>query len=197
MIFRHLIEMMIAWCVMQVGSGCSAASEGLYNTTEGPTHASPTTSPEIRCNIIPGKDGSSLIAYEISNLSADTIHIINDNKNAPYQLMRNSDTLVIFHGLHAHDSRALPHIIEIPTTRSLRPGEILSGKTVWPMRAMRDYYGGHGTPVSLLHGAIKVRCEAGWWSVPITEADRARLLFPQVLASQHIIGYGPLELLLP
>jgi hypothetical protein len=196
MLRRYIFDMFFpSLYFISIISGCGATSEGLYNAEENALRVDLAT-PEIRCSITPTNDGTSRISYEIRNPSSEVIHVI-DNNEPPYQLLRDPNTLIVLYGLHSYDPRVLPHIIEMPVTRPLRSGERLKGEIAWPMRVMRDYYGGHGTPPSLLHGTIKVRCEVGWWASAITEADRVRLRFRNVLASQRVVGYGPLEITLP
>src|SRR6185503_20523718 len=102
-----------------IANGCGSASESLGNTdVENTTRVESSVSPRVRCSIDSLSPDSFRITYEIYNSLQDTIHVMG-GKNLPYQLARNTNTLVILHGIHAFEPNRLPHIVEIPVTRPL------------------------------------------------------------------------------
>jgi len=182
-------------CVLWFGSGaCSSKSESSSSSADR-TVNSPAKAVEVHCKAT--KDERHVyIRYEIRNSSPQTIHIV-DSKRMPYQLLRDVNTLVILHGVNPPRPDVFYNILEMPMTRALQTDEVFVGSVVWPMQSMHDHYGGNTTPVSLLHGTFQVRCEAGWWTTPITEEDRVRLSFTDVIESQHVAGDGPFAVTLP
>jgi len=198
MIAASLSQRTIAlWLTLWVPGAvsCSSPHEAPSKPLEEAVRNEGPMLPEIHCAASPTQDRRIVVHYEIRNVSAESIHIV-DNHRVPYQIARDLNTLVILHGINRPEPTVL-YEMEVPLTRPLLPGEVVTGELMWPTTGMRDHYRGRVTPANLLHGTIQVRCEVGWWVKPITEADSVSKSLLELLASQHVVGYGPFDVTLP
>jgi hypothetical protein len=152
-------------------------------------------SPELQCAAAPLDDGRTRIRYQLRNTGAAAIHVL-ESRRMPYQLVSDEATLVILHGVNPPDPDTLYNMIEIPTTRPVAPGEAFEGEVVLPLEMLRDHYGERRAPERLRHGKIQVRCEVGWGTTPITEAERAKMSIQSLLTWQQLTRHGPFEVVL-
>jgi hypothetical protein len=148
----------------------------------------------IHCDATPSGSKTIDIQYQIRNIGLEIIHII-DNGRVPYELIEDERTLVILHGLHPPPVNST-FMFGVPRTRPLAPGDVHAGKVTWPKRVTQDHYGPSVTPVTLRQGTIHVRCEAGWWHVPVTDPPPF-VPYVQLRDSQQLVRYGPFDVTLP
>lgn len=148
----------------------------------------------IHCEAISSGNKTLDIRYQIRNVGLETIHII-DNGRVPYELIENENTLVILHGLHPPPVNRT-FMFGVPRTRPLAPGDVHAGKATWPKRFTQDHYGRWVTPVTLKQGTIHIRCEAGWWHMPVTDPPPF-IPYDRLRDSQQLVRYGPFDVTLP
>jgi hypothetical protein len=177
----------------RLATGCNANS-GPSVPIAGTTAKPGVLAPEIRCTAARADDGQSVIRYEIRNVGSETIYIPS-GRHMPYVLARDPDTLVIMQGVNRPDPNAIYEMPQIALTRPLAPAGALAGEVALPPKMLRDHFDAHPTPPRLLHGAIQVRCEAGWGTTAITKRDQMSI--HDFYTWQSMVGAGPFQVVLP
>jgi hypothetical protein len=173
--------------------GCNSAHEPVRNHIIGSADKDNLVPPEIRCTAAEPHDGQVIVRLQIRNVGTETIHILAD-PGMPYQLARDSNTLVIIQGINKPEADVVYEMAGVPSTRPLTPGRGLAWDVPIGSKMLQDHYLRRPAPASLQHGTIHVRCEVGWGPLP-TRTDQMSL--DEVLAWQRIEGYGPFDIVLP
>jgi hypothetical protein len=186
---HHLV--VLALCAI----GCNSTPDVSHPGDTSPSRKDRLMAPEIQCSSKPTDDGLVIVRYEIHNVGAEPIHLV-DSKRLPYQLI-DGTTLVVLHGVNPPDPNRLYNMIEIPTTRPLAPGDRLSGEQTLPAKMLRDHYGELPAPDAVTRGAIRVRCDVGWGATPITAASRRGMSIQQLLAWQQLVQSDTFDVVLP
>lgn len=172
---------------------CNSVREPVRNHFTGSADKDNPTPPEIRCTAAQTNDGQPIVRLQIRNVGTETIHILAD-RGMPYQLARDSNTLVIVQGINKPETDVVYEMAGVPSTRPLAPGRGLAWDVPVGRKMLQDHYLRRPAPASLQHGTIHVRCEVGWGPLP-TRPDKMSL--DEVLAWQRIEGYGPFDIVLP
>ena len=156
----------------------------------------PATEPiQVICSSITNDAGQPSVRYQIENISDSTIYIF-DSPRMPYVLLQEDGWLVVLHGVNPPDPEIDYYGIEIPTTKPVEPGEIVSYEVNFVPLYLKDHYETQRTPTEL-HGSVTVRCQVGWGETPILASERHKISINSLLEWQHITEGEPIEVNLP
>lgn len=176
-----------------LATGCNSSSEPSLPIAG--TAAKPgMLPPELRCTAARTDDGQSVIRYEIRNVGSETIYIPN-GRHMPYVFTRDPGTLVIMQGVNRPEPNVIYEMRQIALTRPLAPAGVLTGEVALPPKTLRDHFDAHPVPPTLQHGAIQVRCEAGWGTTAITKRDQMSI--HEFYTWQSTVSAGPFLVVLP
>lgn len=128
------------------------------------------------------------------NVSGYPLNVF-DSPRMPY-LLDEHGMLVVLHGVSPPpDDREL-NAIEIPTTRVLAPGDVLSFDVPLVPLRLRGHYG-DAPPAPARHGAATVVCRVAHGATLIDTAARARTAIGPLLAWQQLESSRPVVVQLP
>ncbi|HAG85148.1 MAG TPA: hypothetical protein DCL61_29365 [Cyanobacteria bacterium UBA12227] len=155
-----------------------------------------TTEPlQVSCSSIINSSQEPSVRYQIKNIANSTIHIF-DSPKMPYRILQEDGSLLLLQGVNAPDPYRFYYGIEIPTTRSIEPGEVVSYEVSLVPLYLKDHYETQRTPTEL-HGSLIVRCQVGWGETPILASERHKKSINSLLEWQHITEAEPIEVTLP
>ena len=128
------------------------------------------------------------------NVSGQPLHVF-DSRRMPY-LLDERGTLVVLHGVSPPPEDRDLNAIEIPTTRVLAPGDVLTfDVSLVPLR-LRGHYGDE-PPTPARHGATTIVCRIAHGATPIDAAARARTTINALLAWQQLVSSKPVTVQFP
>ncbi|WP_157162519.1 hypothetical protein [Cylindrospermum stagnale] len=128
-------------------------------------------------------------------MSNATIHVF-DSQRMPYLILQDDGSLLVLHGVNPPDSEVDYYGIEIPITRSVEPGEVVSYQVKLTPLYLVDHYERHRTPTDL-HGVVVVHCLLGWGETPILVSERQKKSVNFLLNWQHLVNADPIQVNLP
>ena len=143
---------------------------------------------QVTCSFAAGQ-----VRYAIKNTGSQPVHLL-DGARMPYLLRAKDGALVVLHGVNAPEEDY--HMVEIPKTRALAPGESLErGVSLVPLK-LRDHFE-EERETTPLHGAVTLRCQAGFGDTPIGDAEKKKLSIEKLLKWQKLAESAPLSITLP
>ena len=155
-------------------------------------HKDDMTTSSLAIDLSMTGDGTSALTVHCAakNVSGHPLHVF-DSRRMPY-LLDEHGTLVVLHGVSPPPEDRELNVIEIPTTRVLAPGDVLSFDVPLVPLRLRGHYGDE-SPAPARHGAATVVCRVAHGATPIDAAARARtsisaLLTWQQLESSRLVG---------
>ena len=128
------------------------------------------------------------------NVSGHPLNVF-DSPRMPY-LLDEHGTLVILHGVSPPPEDRELNAIEIPTTRVLTPGDVLSFDVPLVPLRLRGHYGDE-SPAPARHGAATVVCRVAHGATPIDAAARARTSIHALAAWQTLESSQPVVVQFP
>jgi hypothetical protein len=135
------------------------------------------------------------VRYAIKNTGAQPVHLL-DGARMPYLLRAKDGALLVLHGVNAPEPGEDYHMVEIPKTRALAPGESFERSVALVPLRLRDHFEADREPTAL-HGAVTLRCQAGWGETPIGDAEKKKLSIEKLLKWQKLAESAPLSITLP
>jgi hypothetical protein len=128
------------------------------------------------------------------NVSGHPLNVF-DSQRMPY-LLDEHGTLIVLHGVSPPPEDRELNVIEIPTTRMLAPGDVLSFDVPLVPLRLRSHYGDE-PPAPARHGAATVVCRVAHGATPIDAAARARTSIGALLAWQQLESSRPVVVHFP
>jgi hypothetical protein len=141
------------------------------------------------------QEGKPTVRYAIKNTGTAVVHLL-DGGRMPYLLRAKDGALIVLHGVNAPDPDTDYHMVEIPPTRALAAGESFERSVSLAPLLLHDHFEAEREPARL-HGAVTVRCQAGWGDSAIGDAERKRLSIDKLIKWQKIAESAPLSVRLP
>jgi len=150
---------------------------------------------QVSCSSIINDSGQASVRYQIKNVADSTIHIF-DSPRMPYLLLQEDKSLLVLHGVNPPDPDIDYYMIEIPITRPVKPGEVVSYEVSLVPLYLRDHYQKQSKPTEL-HGSLTIHCQVGWGETPILESERHTKSINTLLDWQHMTKAEPIQVNLP
>ena len=150
---------------------------------------------QVSCSSIINDSGQASVRYQIKNVADSTIHIF-DSPRMPYLLLQEDKSLLVLHGVNPPDPDIDYYMIEIPITRPVKPGEVVSYEVSLVPLYLRDHYQKQSKPTEL-HGSLTIHCQVGWGETPILESERHTKSINTLLDWQHMTKAEAIQVNLP
>lgn len=150
---------------------------------------------QLSCSYTQQTNSELILNYQIKNVSNKAMHIF-DNQNMPYLILQEDGSLLVLHGVNPPEPNTEYPFIEIPITRSIEPGEIVSHQVKLKPLYLADHYKMDRTPTDL-HRSVTVYCQVAWSETPILASQRHKTSINSLLKWQKFISSQPIHINFP
>jgi hypothetical protein len=145
------------------------------NSASMPRTIPDTQSVQVSCASTTNTAGEIAVAYQIKNVSDETVYVL-DGHRMPYLMRQDDRSLIIFHAVNLPDPNISYPFTEIPDTRAVYPGQVVTYQAWLTPFHLSDHYGYDPEPFKF-HGLVTVQCQVGW----------GKTLLPERLGNIHIL----------